>query len=173
MTVANTPENSPAGAKKPSASLAGAQGAGDGGGAGASGGGGDPSAGGNQAPGGAPPPAVPPQLPNNITLQPAPVVYNDIVDPFQKPWDLSKDGDQKKWTTAITPDKDHKRFDVCVSKSLTLMDLLADKAFLYGWDELLHVPVEGTGVIAANLTTLANGETVMDAGFTKRGSLLT
>ena len=43
-----------------------------------------------------PPPGVPPAFPRNITLQPAPVKFNDIVDPFQKPWDLSKDGDQKK-----------------------------------------------------------------------------
>ena len=64
---------------------------GNGGGGGGGGGGGAGGGGYNQGP----------NIPPMVVLQPSPVVYNDIVDPFQKPWDLSKDGDQKKWTTAL------------------------------------------------------------------------
>ena len=71
------------------------------------------------------------------------------------------------------PDSGHKRFDARASESLTLMDLLADKAFLCGWDALLHVSVAGIGLIGVTSATLTNSETAMDADFAKRVPLLT
>ena len=76
-----------------------------------------------------------------------------------------------KKRTAITMDTDHKHFGISVGKFLTLTNLLTDNTFIYGWDPLINIPTKSTGVIAGTPTTLANGETVMNANFSKPGPL--
>ena len=44
-----------------------------------------------------------------------PIVYNNIISPFNKPWDLSLKAYQARWIAATKANKDHKRFDISVA----------------------------------------------------------
>jgi hypothetical protein len=94
---------------------------------------------------------------------PVPVVYtyNNITDLNNKPWDLLTCADQACWIVASLADSDHKCIDVSVNTTLLLMDLFKDKAFFFGWEQLVSVPISGGGLFGPASATLSNGKPVM------------
>jgi hypothetical protein len=94
---------------------------------------------------------------------PIPVVYtyNDITDLNDKPWDLSTRADQPCWLVALSADSDHKCINVSVNTALLLMDLFKDKAFFFGWEQLISIPISGDSLLGPASATLSNGEPVM------------
>jgi hypothetical protein len=142
-----------------------------------------------------PPPGTPPQAnasgdppnanvtfaagppPNAIVANPPPPVpvvytYNDITDLNNKPWDLSTCADQARWVVALSANSDHKRIDVSVNTALLLMDLFEDKAFFFGWEQLVSVPLSGDGLFGPASAILSNGKPVMSVNITTRAIFL-
>jgi hypothetical protein len=104
--------------------------------------------------------------PNGIVANPPPPVpvvytYNDITDLNDKPWDLSTRADQARWAVALSADSNHKRINVSVNTALLLMDLFEDKAFFFGWEQLISISINGEGLIGPTSATLSNGKPVM------------
>ena len=64
------------------------------------------------------------------------LAYSKITNPHDKPWDLSTKNDVLRLMNASTPKADWTCFDVSVSTSLVLMDLLTDKSSLFRWTSL-------------------------------------
>ena len=58
----------------------------------------------------------------------APIVYNNITSPFDKPWDLSLKANQVRWIAATEVYKDHKRFDVSAATAHAFIELVQDKS---------------------------------------------
>jgi hypothetical protein len=115
--------------------------------------------------------------PNAIVANPPLLVlvvytYNDITDLNDKPWDLSTHADQARWVVASLADSDHKRIDVSVNTALLLMDLFEDKAFFFGWEQLVSVSLSGDGLFGPASATLSNGKPVMSVNITARANVL-
>jgi hypothetical protein len=117
--------------------------------------------------------------PNAIVANPPPFVpivytYNGITDLNNKPWDLSTRADQACWVVALSADSNHKRINVSVNTALLLMDLFKDKAFFFGWEQLVSVPLSGNGLFgpASASATLSNGKPVMSVNITARANVL-
>ncbi len=115
--------------------------------------------------------------PNAIVANPPPPVpvvytYNNIMDLNEKPWDLSTRADQARWVVALLADSDHKRFDVSVNTALLLMDLFEYKAFFFGWEQLVSVPLSGDCLFGPASATLTNGEPVMSVNITAQANVL-
>jgi hypothetical protein len=104
---------------------------------------------------------------------PVPVVYtyNDIMDLNNKPWDLSTRADQARWIVALLADSNHKRINVSVNTALLLMDLFEDKAFFFGWEQLISIPISGDGLFGPASATLSNGEPVMPVNITAQSNV--
>ncbi len=65
----------------------------------------------------------------NATLSTAKTMsYNNVMSPFDKPWDLSLKADQECWLIASKAARNHARFDVSVTTAETFMELLKDKS---------------------------------------------
>ncbi len=69
-------------------------------------------------------------------------------------------------------DSDHKRIDVSVNTALLLMDLFEDKAFFFGWEQLVSIPLSGNGLFGPASATLSNGKPVMSVNITARANVL-
>ncbi len=63
-------------------------------------------------------------------------------------------------------DSDHKRIDVSVNTVLLLMDLFEDKAFFFGWEQLVSIPISGDGLFGPASATISNGVPVMSVNIT-------
>ena len=102
------------------------------------------------------------------TYCPAPnPLYTTVTDAYKAIWNLGDNKQMATFVRAAEPDSDHVRFDVRVPNVSTLIDLVDNKASLYRWDNLMNVPVKGTGVIALLPKVLIDGTKVCDAGFAK------
>jgi hypothetical protein len=115
--------------------------------------------------------------PNAIVANPPPLVpavytYNDITDLNNKPWDLSTCADQACWVVALSADSDHKRINVSANTHLLLMDLFEDKAFFFGWEQLVSVPLSGNGLFGPTSATLSNGKPVISVNITAQANVL-
>jgi hypothetical protein len=69
-------------------------------------------------------------------------------------------------------DSDHKHINVSVNTALLLMDLFEDKAFFFGWEQLISVPISSDGLFGPASATLSNGELVMSVNITARSNIL-
>jgi hypothetical protein len=119
--------------------------------------------------------AGPPQ--NAIVANPPPPVpvvytYNNITDLNDKPWDLSTCADQARWVVASLADSNHKHIDVSVNTALLLMDLFEDKAFFFGWEQLVSVPLSGEGLFGPASATLSDDKPVVSVNITARANIL-
>jgi hypothetical protein len=105
---------------------------------------------------------------------PVPVVYtyNDITDLNDKPWDLLTHADQACWIVASLADSDHKRINISINTALLLMDLFEDKAFFFGWEQLVSIPISGNGLFGPASATLSNGKPVMSVNITAQLNVL-
>jgi hypothetical protein len=52
------------------------------------------------------------------------------------------------------------------------MDLFEDKAFFFGWEQLVSVPLSGNGLFGPASATLSNGEPVMSVNITAQANVL-
>ncbi len=95
-------------------------------------------------------------------------IYNNITDLNDKPWDLSTRADQACWIVALSADSDHKHINVSINTTLLLMDLFKDKAFFFGWEQLISISISGNGLFGPASATLSNGEPVMSVNITAR-----
>ena len=98
--------------------------------------------------------------------------YTKITDTYGSIWNINNPKEQTVFVKASQPDTGWERLDVGIPNSTILMDMLGDRASLFGWDPLLHVSTEGTDKIVANAKTLTWGTRVFDAGITKQDQLL-
>ena len=98
--------------------------------------------------------------------------YTNINDTYGSSWNLVDPKKRTAFVKASQPEPGWERFDIVIPTSTILMDMLGDRASLFGWDPFLRVSTKGTGKIAANAKTLACGTRVFDAGFTKQDHLL-
>ncbi len=103
---------------------------------------------------------------------PAVYTYHDITDLNNKPWDFLTRADQARWVIASSADTNHKRIDVSVNTALLLMDLFEDKAFFFGWEQLVSVPLSGNGLFGPASATLSNGKPVMSVNITAQANVL-
>ena len=106
-------------------------------------------------------------------MAPTALIYNCIISPFDKGYDLSVKADQERWMLAAKAPNDHVRFDVSVATADLFMELIKDKSKFYRWGLLLSVPVEGDGSFNQDKDRLANGEEAMKVSITKKVNLLT
>jgi hypothetical protein len=115
--------------------------------------------------------------PNAIVANPPPPVpivytYNNITDLNDKPWDLSTRPDQACWVVASSANSNHKCIDVSVNTTVLLMDLFKDKAFFFGWEQPVNVPLSGNGLFGPASATLSNGEPVMSVNITAQANVI-
>jgi hypothetical protein len=94
------------------------------------------------------------------------------MDLNDKPWDLSTCADQARWVVASSADPDHKQIDILVNTALLLMDLSEDKAFFFGWEQLISVPTNGDGFFGPISATHFNGKPVMSVNITAQANIL-
>jgi hypothetical protein len=72
----------------------------------------------------------------------------------------------------LSADPDHKRIDVSINTTLLLMDLFEYKAFFFGWEQLISVPINGDSLFGPTSATLSDGEPVMPVIITARANVL-
>jgi hypothetical protein len=93
--------------------------------------------------------------------------YNDVISPFDKPWDLSQKADQDKAAS------DHICFDVSVATATTFMELLKDKSDYYCWSLLMSVPLNGSSTYNNTSNQLGNSDIAMKVNIKNCVNLLT
>jgi hypothetical protein len=52
------------------------------------------------------------------------------------------------------------------------MDLFEDKAFFFGWEQLISVPLSGNGLFGPASATFSNGKPFMSVNITARANVL-
>ena len=92
----------------------------------------------------------------------ASTAFNDIMSPFNKPWDMSLKANQERWLVASTASSDHVCFNISEATATAFLELLQDKSEYFCWGPLMSVPINGDGLFNKTPTTLSGGKKVMD-----------
>jgi len=102
-------------------------------------------------------------------------LFNCIISPFEKFWDLSQKANQERWLDASKVTSDHVCFDLSVTTADQFLKLLKvkDKSESIRWGLLMSVPIVGDGSFNGTKDKLANGEETMKVEFTEKVNLLT
>jgi hypothetical protein len=100
-------------------------------------------------------------------------VYNNIISPFNKPWDLSQKANQERWLVGSMAASNHVLFNVSVATANTFLELLKDKSEYYCWGPLMTIPIDDDGLFDGTKAKLPNGKDAMKIKFGMKVHLLT